>query len=414
MSTAQVVTSAESQSVLSELTQISCDLLKDELFFGHLMVRMGRVVTREVRAMAVGLRDGQMTLFINPDFWSGTLADPRHRVGVLKHELLHVTLDHCSRMAGMHPVDGVDMNQLYNIAADLVVNEIVGKRNLPEGALHLDDLNQTLEPHGIWLEPNGTAELYVDQLLRVPRPAQPSLAQAMKVGCDATGTHEMWGAGGTEERSARGELVGAAIRETTVGRGSLPAALQRQLSQEARRRNSIHWRSMLRSFGCSGITTYLKPTIMTPSKRYGTVPGVRVRQRQRLAVAIDTSGSIGQQVLDAFFTEIHRIWRLGVEVTVIECDAAIPEGGVWDYKGRVVREPQGGGGTDFDAPINWANRHQVDGLVYLTDGHGSRTVPSRRRLLWMSTTPLEQFNSGVRFWQPTERVCHLNLDSLQA
>jgi predicted metal-dependent peptidase len=386
--------------VLGELTRTSCQLLANEIYFGHLMVRIARIVTRDVPTMAVGMHHGRMTLFINPDFWSEDLTNPAHRIGVLKHELLHVALRHVERSAE------IPHKELYNVAADLVVNEIVGRENLPAGALLLDEMDPALG-----LVAGASAEEHYAKL-RKAASEMPQLMQQCQRGDPGTrGSHERWGVAGAGDRSALGELLATAGRETIAARGTIPAAVTREADLARRRRSRVHWKSVLRTFGCSGITTYLKPTIMSPSRRFGVVPGVRVRQRQALAVAIDTSGSIDGSTIESFFAEVHRLWRLGVEVTVIECDADIPEGGVWQYRGRVLRQPQGGGSTDFDAPIRWANTHPVDGLVYLTDGHGGRSLPSRRRLLWMVTTPPSDFGPGSQFWQRRETVCHLPVEA---
>jgi predicted metal-dependent peptidase len=214
-------------------------------------------------------------------------------------------------------------------------------------------------------------------------------------------------------RSALSGLVQAAARDTRATRGTIPAGLERAVAAASPRRTRTDWRRMLHLFGTSGTTTYLKPTIMSPSRRFGTVPGVRVRQRQALAVAVDTSGSIDDGLLAAFFSEVHALWRLGVDVTVIECDAEIAEGGVWQYRGRFARRTSGGGGTNFDAPITWANRNPVDGLVYLTDGFGGRSVPCRRRLLWMVTEE-HSVRDSSGFARPGEAVCHLDVAAVHA
>ena len=61
------------------------------------------------------------------------------------------------------------------------------------------------------------------------------------------------------------------------------------------------------------------------SKRYGTRPGIKIKRYQRLAVAVDTSGSIKENDFVIFFNEIHSMWKQGAEIVVLECDAEVKE-----------------------------------------------------------------------------------------
>jgi predicted metal-dependent peptidase len=402
------------QRVRRELERAVCELLCDggAVFYAHVLMRMGRDVSDEVDTMAVGMRGDRLVLFVNPGFWDSLAAHPQRRVGVLIHEVLHVVLRHLER--ARHVRD----HELFNVATDLAVNEIVGADRLPEGALLIERMPPELE-----LEPGAMAEDHYDRLERARRErgATPPEFGGSGPGAASRGRHDRWpGEGGSvqpgelpseaEVRGAINEIVQAAARETLAARGTIPGALARAVRAATPKRARTDWRTMLRLFGTSGTSTYLKPTIMSPSRRFGTVPGVRIRQRQSLAVVIDTSGSIGDAELEAFFREIHALWRLGVEVTVIECDAAVSDGGVWKYTGHRRREPEGGGGTDFDPAIRYANTKPFDGVVYLTDGFGSRTVASRWRMLWMLTTDPDSLDANARPWRPRETVCRMAID----
>jgi hypothetical protein len=52
-------------------------------------------------------------------------------------------------------------------------------------------------------------------------------------------------------------------------------------------------------------------------------------------VVIDISGSIGDDVLEVFFREIHGIWKNDAEVMVLECDADVQR--TYDYKGKTPK-----------------------------------------------------------------------------
>jgi predicted metal-dependent peptidase len=119
------------------------------------------------------------------------------------------------------------------------------------------------------------------------------------------------------------------------------------------------------------------------SKRYGTRPGIKVQRLQRLLVAIDTSGSIDQEMIKAFFAEIHGAWKAGAAVHVVECDAKVQRD--YQYTGRLPDMVSGGGGTEFEPVFRWMlNQPKFDGCIYLTDGCGPAPATRPRcKLLWL-------------------------------
>jgi predicted metal-dependent peptidase len=104
----------------------------------------------------------------------------------------------------------------------------------------------------------------------------------------------------------------------------LPAALKAYLPGSAYlQKATIDWKRALRLFVASSERTYLKSTIKRPSSRYGTVPGIKIKRRQKLMIALDTSGSIILELLERFFQEVYHIWRTGAEVLIVEFDLSV-------------------------------------------------------------------------------------------
>jgi predicted metal-dependent peptidase len=140
---------------------------------------------------------------------------------------------------------------------------------------------------------------------------------------------------------------------------------------------------MVRIFCASSGRTRIRHTIKRISKRYGTRPGIKVQRLQRLLVALDTSGSIDQKMLEEFFAEVHGAWKVGATVVIVECDADVQRS--YDYRGRPPKGVKGGGGTEFEPVFKWMREQRpFDGVLYLTDGYGP--APSSRpncKLLWV-------------------------------
>ncbi|NDG74454.1 MAG: hypothetical protein EBX49_03765 [Synechococcaceae bacterium WB8_1B_136] len=169
---------------------------------------------------------------------------------------------------------------------------------------------------------------------------------------------------------------------------NVPGSLRTLLEQpKAQGQSQVDWTRALRLFASSGYRTKVVGTNRKRSKRFGTYPGVRIRREKRLAVVVDTSGSIGPETLAVFFAEIALIHRSGAEVVVIESDAAVQN--VYPYRGTPPAQADGGGGTDFNPAFRWLkedSRQRYDGCIYLTDGFASQpTIRPPCRLLWVVT-----------------------------
>ena len=55
---------------------------------------------------------------------------------------------------------------------------------------------------------------------------------------------------------------------------------------------------------------------MRPSRRFPDSRGVISKRKSSILVGIDTSGSINNEELLDFFSEIYHIWKSGVNVTI--------------------------------------------------------------------------------------------------
>jgi predicted metal-dependent peptidase len=396
-------TPAQIEQILDGVSRATNKLILDEPFYGHYFVGLVKEVHEKVQTMAVGSSDSQIKLHINPGFWSQRLTHEPLRVGLLKHEILHVVLKHIFR------AKDYKHKPLFNIACDLVVNQYIREGALPQDRLHL----------GLFPELNLATEMdagyYYQKLLPAferlqdrqngagmegepvqNAPLDPTEARLK----DILGDQDEWleKHGGWEEierlpstlRELLEHNVTEAVRQALEKAmhdkrwSQLPAGLRRSLEEVAKvERSVLNWRRMLRLFAESSSKTYLRNTIRRPSKRFGTTPGLKVKQKQRILLAIDTSGSVSQAELSIFFQEIYHIWKRGAEITVVECDSAIQNS--YPYKGTTPKAVKGGGGTDFNPVISFGNSIQrPDALIYFTDGHARPPiVPPRYPILWV-------------------------------
>ncbi|MCB0572175.1 MAG: hypothetical protein KDC66_20555 [Phaeodactylibacter sp.] len=410
-----------SERILQEVSKTAISLLLEEPFYGHFLTGLTKEVTSEVPTIAVALSGGKLfKLCINGRFWLEELTDGRHRRGVVKHEILHLALGH---LLVAHKFGN---RSLFNIAADIVVNQYIEPEQLPAGAVLLEQFAD------LGLMANQDVGYYYRRLMEAVRqgsgPVQPGAPQ------DADGSpgsgmqrlNELLGQGSKDSWLERHQpwpqkLSAAAranleqLREAMIHNasqrlqqrdfGKLPGQLQAYLRDVAQRTApATDWRRALRLFAASSSRTRLKNTIRRPSKRYGTTPGIKIQRKQKLLVAIDTSGSVPDQDIQRFFSEIYQIWRHGAEVLVVECDTEIKR--QYPYRGITPKFIMGRGGTDFNAPLEFANQHYLpDAVIYFTDGYAALPrTESRRPVLWMITPGGLQEHTGIWDELPGRKV----------
>ena len=103
------------------------DMMLEEPFYGLFLVGINREWSNTLSTAGVSKHKIGIKLSINEEFWSKLNKD--HRQGLLKHELLHVSFGHLS-LRDLYPD-----HRLFNIAADIEINQYIKEYQLPEGAL---------------------------------------------------------------------------------------------------------------------------------------------------------------------------------------------------------------------------------------------------------------------------------------
>ena len=143
------------------------------------------------------------------------------------------------------------------------------------------------------------------------------------------------------------------------------------------------WRGYIRRF--TGISTkvFTKKLRRKENRRYDDNPGLKIKMRQHMLLAIDTSGSVSNAELMEFMNEIHHIYKSGVDITILQCDTRITS--IEPYKGKKELEVHGRGGTEFDPVLEYYNAHnkKYTSLVYFTDGEAYTSVKPRGNVLWV-------------------------------
>lgn len=332
----------------------------ESAFWGRLFASIPKRDSEHVESIALQpAEEGYVQLAVNP-VWAAAQEEHALRLW-LQHELMHLLLGHPFRAGDFaNPT-------LFHIAADMEAN-----RFFPTGQLPPDAILPSQFPE-IGFPQEGSLQALYQRLqtgLRqywegtLDNPSLQRLADLASNGNAALRRHRHWAPAGAMQETLTAWWQ-AWREETLRNPGKEQAGIAEAISPSSAR-PSAGWKRALHLFAAASGRTRLKHTIHRVSKRYGAVPGLRIRQRCRLWVAVDTSGSVSAEDLGRFFREIDHIRRSGAELTVLECDYALRRR--YRYTGSAPTQVHGRGGTRFDPVLEAAAEERPDGLIYFTDG----------------------------------------------
>lgn len=346
-------------SVPDKITTARIKLLFSHPFFGNLATRLK--VKEASDWLPTAATDGRH-LYYNTEFFSKmSIAQIEF---VVAHEILHSIFDHMSRREHRNPV-------LFNIAADYCVNgqlirDRIGKE--PDIKCYHDT-----KYYGM------SAEQVYDLLLDENQDMLESMGSLVDVHIDWSKEDANNPGKPTltaEEMSGiRDEMIEAVIQAAQTA-GNCPAEVARLISQLTEPK--MDWRSILRNQIQSLLRndyTWQRPNRKTMHQGI-YLPGTDNDETIDIAIAIDTSGSISNAMLQDFLSEVNGIMNEYQDYKIkIWCfDTAVynpQEYSSDNGEDLLSYEIKGGGGTDFMA--NWRFMEDADYVpkkfIFFTDGY---------------------------------------------
>jgi len=161
-----------------------------------------------------------------------------------------------------------------------------------------------------------------------------------------------------------------ALLESSIQKGDAPESIERFFHIE--HAGKLDWRELVKD----ALDPFMRDdyTLMPPSKKLlsqGIYLPSSTSQTFRLVIAIDSSGSVDEVLLNTFLSEIDFLMSMvsNYVIDMIVCDDKIHTHSVF-YKGEPLEvQLIGGGGTDFRPVFEYANT-QLDNtqlLLYFTD-----------------------------------------------
>lgn len=366
------------------LSKISKELMLKEPYYGFFLIMLNKVWRKDLPTAGVSKHNINYQLAINEEFWTGLSDD--HKMGLLKHELLHIAFGHLVSFSSF------SNKKLANVAMDMEINQYIEASWLPEGGINIDDYAE------LNLDKKAGCRYYYDQLLRLQDEKEKNGSTGSQ-GMDdlldniANGDipdHSTW-----EEFEDMSEaekkliekqvqkILQDAKEQTIKKRGTVPGEIEGLIVLDEVTKAKFDWKGYLRRFTGTSTKIFTKKIRRKENYRYEDNPGLKIKMRQHMLLAIDTSGSVSNAELTEFMNEIHHIHKAGVDITIVQCDTSIRS--IEPYKGKNDLKVHGRGGTEFDPVLDYynANLKKYTSLVYFTDGECYTSVKPRNRVLWV-------------------------------
>ena len=375
-------------------------LLQEEPFFAALSRKVEKQADPSIPTAGVWVNpdSGVFEMKYNPEFL-GKLPEDQIR-GVLKHEFYHLIFDHVTSRKPDHVP-----HKAWNIAADLAINSHIADE-LPESACvpgrgpfadlplfksaewYLANL-----PDGEGEEGEGSGEGSGDGEGDSPGSFD-----------DHSGWDEAANSGAAQMAKER---LKNAIKEAAQEAAKSPkgfGSMSGDLKQEILKRleTKVDWKKVLRYFVKTPQRAQRRASIKRINKRYAYIhPGKKVQRQAKIAIAIDQSGSVSDEMLEAFFGELNKLAKIA-EFTVVPFDTQVDESKVYVWKKGENKKAERVlcGGTCFEAPTEWANKNGVDGVIILTDMEAPKPGRCKAQRMWMT----DARGASRPYFQTNERV----------
>jgi len=379
-------------NTLNDLSRIGKQLMLSEPFYGLFLSTLNKTLGDDVPTAGVCKHGINYQLIVNSEFWE-SLSTDKKKIGLLKHELLHICFNHLLDRESFPDHD------LHNIAADVEINQYLTPDYYPTPDILLPstfpELNLPLKA--------GTKKYY--ELLQQAKqngtsPSLNNLLNKLKMGGGDGDFHPTWKEF-DDLSEADKKLVKAqidhqikSIVESQKDRGFIPAELESYVNSILEIKAPVYdWKAYFRRFAGTSSKVYTKKTRRKLNKRFSENPALKIKLKKNILVGMDTSGSVSDKDYMEFFNELHHMYKTGITITLAEGDAAVHK--VWEYNGKIPETVHGKGGTNMNIFIDYFNEHKkYNSLIVLTDGFiGNCTIKTFKPTLMVVSSNGEKLET---------------------
>ena len=388
-------------------------------FYAFVIAKMQVSINRSVPTAGAGFYDNNFQLVVNPDFFNPLPLE--QRMGILIHEADHIILKHLTRK-------GERDHKLFNVAADVALNQTIPEGWLPEGALYPKSFKL---PNGKTWPENLTAEQYYelakDEKEKQEQEKDEQDSEEECENCNGTGeqpkdedgegeegegegeggkepceacngtgakpgtgfqpsngnpnltgqeeitidSHDMWGEMTDAEEELAKEMMAKTLDEAMEkSRGNTPANIE-MIMELWRKKAKLSWKKILKRY-LSSKKGQRVGTIKKRNRRIRTL-GVKGNKTSydipEVIVGLDTSGSMSNEEIANALVEINEVCKISnSNLKLVQIDTTIKGLEEYDPKAKNFKR-RGCGGTYMGAMAKYLkdNKTKYDVLVMISD-----------------------------------------------
>lgn len=368
----------------------------------------------------------------------------RQIISILCHEMYHIALDHLRRFRPV--IINEHTRNMMNIATDCTINQLLNY--LPEGTVTLDYLKEITERDDLvehdnsmnyfrvlmetqeepesepQPDPNADPDSgdvsvgsggsgtpreltpeEIEQLLEDLANMSPEELEQLRDSLGQLDDHGKWGEDETAEQDANNgnenvfdgliqqahDNYSEQRRATDRMRGTLSGNLQ-EVIDRLKQKGLMNWKQVLkRKVGTLSIPYTLSKNRINRRQPYR--PELRGRKNDRtlrIKIAIDTSGSMTNEIIAYALNEIYNLLKVfKLEIEVIEFDSSIKH--IYKVKNpnKLNYQVHGRGGTSYQPVVDYIKDQKINNrealVIFLTDGGGESNVEfgSFSNFLWL-------------------------------
>lgn len=413
------------------LQDIIFDMLCDRryIFYGLFLAELNKGFHDTLPTACVGKHpnSANIMLFIGKHFWEKTLFNNSRKKAILIHELEHVIREHLSDMSQAMFPD----HFIANVAMDVSINQTITEE--------LPRLDENGQKCGVYIEDYPEMNLrkdestlyYYQKFLKGKEDKQnsrgkkdsmapgagkgnkkgtsgsPGLDELLdahdegrtNIGRGRSGDwHDLWkelsdGLGDKEKELMRKEIqemVRRVAEETQKLQGNIPGHISNSIKENfGIKPPVISWKTLFNRFVGSTLTTDIYQTRKRPNFRFEDAPSNKYKNKIRIVVGMDSSGSVSDYELQEFFGQVKHMYNAGVKIDIAIWDAAVHH--EYEYKGENSYTRVCQGGTYASSFIEYVNKHKRKKnwtcAINLTDGYiESEPIVCNLPLLWVITS----------------------------
>ena len=348
-----------------KLRYAKIQLMTKSVFLSTICLRLRHRISEDIPTAATN----GVTILYNPEFIKS--LDTAELTGLMAHEVWHIAFQHLTRRNERDP-------KIWNIAGDYVINLMLKEAGfqLPREGLYDTQFKDM------------TTEQVYSEIFDEAQNGFPDFKQDILANNEGNDEGDPQLSDKDLQDKLTSIVVQAQTQSMMAGKqaGEIPGEISRLIDDLINPK--LNWKQLLDRYVSDRIKndySWKRPNRRFMPEHY--LPSMYSETIGNVTVAIDTSGSVSDNELQAMLSEIQSIRDLykPKELKIIDCDYDIHNVYTIDEHTDILSlNFTGGGGTSFHPVFEYCEDYPPSVLIYFTDLYASQIEePVRYDVLWI-------------------------------